>query len=142
MSKDTQTQEWEEVQSGGWAKFMAAGDKAQWVFTGYHLKEANGQFAEQIVAELDTPEGTVYVGLPYKNPRYGNGIKNLKVGHMTLITLEGFYNQDKGELQDTPGKTKLGMSFAKNYSIKQKPLPEPTWNQPVSVIQDDASMFD
>ena len=29
MSKDTQTQEWEEVQSGGWAKFIAAGDQAQ-----------------------------------------------------------------------------------------------------------------
>lgn len=29
MSKDTMESEWEEVQSGGWAKFVAAGDQAQ-----------------------------------------------------------------------------------------------------------------
>jgi len=130
----------EEVASGGWAKFTKQGDKAQWIFTGYHIKEAQGQFAEQIVAELDTPEGVVYVGLPSKNTRYSNGIKNLKVGHKALITLDGFYNQDKGELGAEPGKTKLGMSFAKNYSIKQSKAPDPTWNQPVTVA--DTDMFD
>lgn len=138
MSKDTTASEWEEVATGGWAKFVDAGDKAQGIFTGYHIKAENGQFGEQIVAELDTPEGVVYVGLSSKNPRYSNGIKNLKVGHDTLITLEGFYNQDKGELQSEPGKTKLGMSFAKNYSIKQSKLPDPSFNKPVSVDDFDA----
>lgn len=103
MSNDT---EFEEVGGSSWAKFINAGDEARGVFKEFFIKEANGMYGEQIVAILDTPQGTINVGIPSKNPRYSGGIKNLKVGHTVIIKLSGFFNQDKCELQDTPGKTK------------------------------------
>lgn len=55
-------------------------------------------------------------------------MKALKQGHQVEITLEGFYNQDKSELVSEPGKTKKGISFAKNYSIRQSKLPDPSFS--------------
>ncbi len=143
MSKDAIDDGMEEVISGWWAKFVTAWDSAHGIFTGFHIKEANGQFSEQIVAEFDTPNGIVYVGLPSKNPRNSNSIQSLKIGHRACITLIGFYNQDKWEVVDQPGKTKLGMSFAKNYSFRQSKLPDPSFNklQPITVDDFD-SRFD
>lgn len=139
MSKDTMVADdgMEEVGGSAWAKFNTAGDEAKGIFTEYFIKEANGMYGEQIVAVLSTPNGSINVGLPSKNPRYSGGIKNLKVGHKVIIKLVGFYNQDKDELVPEPGKTKGGVNFAKNYSIQQSKLPDPSYQSMISVTDVD-----
>lgn len=121
--------DFEEVALSAWAKFEKQGDVVRGVFSEYFIKEAQGAFGEQTVAVLNDSSfngkevGTMNIGLSSKNPRYKNAIKNLKAWHTVLITLEGFYNQDKDALEQFGGKTKLGVSFAKNYSIKQSKSP-------------------
>lgn len=139
--------DFEEVSSGGWAKFDHQGQQVRGVFVESFTKEARDQFGEQIVATLDTADGLINVGFPASNPKYKNGVKALKVGHDVLITLEGFWNQDKWELVTEAGKTKKGMSFAKSYSIKQSKNPNPNWKNPnmeevvPATAQDATDMF-
>lgn len=129
-TQDTSLDDFEEVSAGGWAKFDHQWQQVRWVFVEYFIKEARDQFGEQIVATLDTPEGLINVWFPSSNAKYKSGVKALKVGHDVLVTLEGFWNQDKWELVTEPGKTKKGMSFAKSYSIKQSKNPNPNWKNP------------
>ena len=115
----------DEVSGSSWAKFEKKGDSFVGMFTEYFDKEARDQFGAQIVAVLETAEGTINVWLPASNPRYLGAIRKLVPGHDVKITLEGYYNQDTGQLMDEPGKTKKGTNWAKNYSIKQSRVPNP-----------------
>ena len=120
--------EMQDVASGGWLKLVETGDKAEWVFQKYFMKEAREQYGEQIVAVLIDAGGVEQnVSFPASNTRYLNQVKGLKPGHKVIVTLEWFWNKDKGELVNESGKTKWGMSFAKNYSIKQSTLPDTTF---------------
>lgn len=130
--------EMEDVSVGGWLKLVAMGDKATGIFIKSFVKPATESFGEQICVTLLTESGEQSVGLPWKNPRYVNSVKALKPGHQVEITLEGFYNQDKSELVSEPGKTKKGISFAKNYSIRQSKLPDPSYNAMETVGADAA----
>lgn len=94
-TQDTSLDDFEEVSAGGWAKFDHQGQQVRGVFVESFTKEARDQFGEQIVATLDTADGLMNVGFPASNPKYKNGVKALKVGHDVLVTLEGFWNQDK-----------------------------------------------
>lgn len=127
--------EMEDVAAGGWTKLMATGDKAEGIFVKSFVKPPRDQFGEQIVAVLVDADGIEQnVALPASNTRYVNQVKGLKVGHQVVITLEGFWNKDKSELVSEPGKTKGGLSFAKNYSIKQSKLPDPSYNA-IDIVQ-------
>lgn len=125
--------DFEEVSAGGWAKLTNKGDLVRGMFTGYFIQPAREQFGEQIVATLEGEDGSVTnVGLPTSNPKYANGIKKLTPGHDVIITLEGFWNSDKGEMVDESGKTKKMKSFAKSYSIRQSKSQNPKWMQSVA----------
>lgn len=127
MGNDTNN-EFEEVSAGSWAKFTTKGESVEGTFVEYLTKPATDQFGEQIVAVLSADGSTVNVGFPSKNPKYLNSVKALKPGHKVRVTLNGFYNQATGTMVDEPGKTKTGISFAKNYQILQSKLPDANYN--------------
>lgn len=128
----TQQDDFDEVSGSAWAKFEKKGDSFVGMFTEHFDKEARDQFGAQIVAVLETTEGTINVGLPASNPRYLGAIRKLVPGHDVKITLEGYYNQDTGTLMDEGGKTKKGTNWAKNYSIKQSRTPNPNFMKDVA----------
>lgn len=115
--------EMQDVRAGGWAKLSEAWEQVKGVFKEYFIKPAKDQFGEQIVAVIENDQWTHNVPLSGKNAMYVNTIKALRPGHVVSITLEWFWNGEAKKLENKPGKTKMGVSYAKSFRIQESAHP-------------------
>lgn len=134
--------QFEDVDSGGWAKLTQAGETVEGIFQSWFIKPAQGQFGEQIVAVLDNDGSITNIWFPSKNAKYSNGVRALKVGHRVRVTLAWFYNQDSETIVPEAGKTKKGTSFAKSYTIQQSTNVDPSYVAMKDVVQVSKDQID
>lgn len=140
--------EMEDIPTGGgwWMRFENPGDAIIWVLQSIWYKEANGKYAEQVVASLSTPNWDMNVGMTHKkklidgrtsenDTTYASILKKLPIGHKVVITFTGYYDGEKTVMVN--GKTKSGNNFAKNYSFQKSKLPDPSYNKMAPVTVDD-----
>lgn len=115
--------EMQDVSAGWWAKLSEAWEHIKGVFKECFVKPAKDQFGEQIVAVIENDQWVHNVPLSGKNPMYVNTIKALRPGHVVSITLEWFWNGEAKKLESKPGKTKVGVSYAKSFKIQESAHP-------------------
>lgn len=131
--------EMQDIEGGSWMKFQQVGDTAEGVFKEFFVKEARELFPEQLVIVLTGADGSeTNVWFSTANPRYANSIRNMKAGHYVKVSLTGYYNQDTQTSVTEPGKTKKGMSFAKQYKFEMSKDPV----APVAPVTHEISIDD